>query len=130
MKLKKYGAILFSGYFLFGAASMNSASADQYAGCDCAALTSCEVAVCATLGLFGLACVGEGGREDAICMCKTGGMKHCTNWYSDLENCSKDANDATKYDTKCSSSYLKEKYGEGNYNKLLEVTKSHYHPKR
>ena len=99
MKIKKYGAILFFGYFLFGAVSMNSASANQF-GCDCKGLIACQAAAC-FMRFLGLECASEGNREFAICTCKNGAMKHCTNWDSDLKHCSKSAYNAVQSDPDC-----------------------------
>lgn len=62
--------------------------AAPYPGCDCASVVACETAAC--FAEFGVGCISQSGRIDALCMCKDNAMAHCTNWDSDLVHCTKD----------------------------------------
>jgi len=63
-------------------------------GCTCAGLKACEVGACA-LEFFGAGCTSSGGRGDAICMCLTGAMNHCSNYHDILNDpsCAQQLND-------------------------------------
>jgi len=96
-----------------------SANSVPYPGCDCASVISCEAAACLATTPFGIACSwSQTDRIDALCLCKQQGMAHCTNWDTDLVNCTSD----TKVMSCPSSAELKKKFGK-YYDKAVQATK-------
>ena len=99
---------------------MEASSDIPSAGCNCAALDACYEAAC-ILEVVG--CLFEKGRIASFCMCKNGGMKHCSkeDWDWVFAHCEDNEWKWADYNRQCSKVDLKAAFGK-NYDEALQTT--------
>jgi hypothetical protein len=88
MKIYHHLFVGFTSIAILGGVA-DKAHAAFYPGCDCTALITCYSAACAAT--LGFGCIDENGKIAATALCANGGMKHCTNWQTDLNKCTPEA---------------------------------------